>query len=410
MKPARRPRPPRRRTKPDVIRTHLAIITSPSSGGGQVNLHGDVELAKAAALYADSIEILSLGQQAVQTIADFSVGPDSNLFALLNSLDDKTLRHLGGDADPAQMRQAMNLLSGLDPDQIETVAKLSPQFGELAGFADVVRQGRDQVATSMQGFRDVAERMRLESGASELDVAFGSGLVRYNDRVPVSGDTKDILAAFQVEVKRYLEDPLKFVLLDRMTASLVRSMISEGLVDVPARSIANAGEALLGAGFLTKLPTLPQAEMAEVLQVRSELEAPLGRYRRKVADLRGHLLTGPFDEHADAEVHGIWRSEVDPAVTEIRQAMADHTLSKELLRQAGQDLAQFVGGTFMRGGLTVLAANTFDVNTAITAGLTVASASMPVAARALSSRKEGRAVAKANDLFYLYAVDQRLSE
>jgi hypothetical protein len=264
------------------------------------------------------------------------------------------------------------------------------------------------MTTSMLGMREVAGRMRAESGASELDVAFRSGLVRYNTRVPISGDNDAVIAAFTREVKLYLQDPLKFVLLDSLTASLVRSMISEGLVDVPKRSMANAGEALLGTGFLNKLPTLPLATMAQVLEVRDELEDPLTKYRRKVTDLRSHLLTGPFDAHADAEVHGIWRSEVDPAVSEIRQAMADHTLSKELLREAGQDLAQFVGGTFTRGGVIVLAANTLDVNAVLTTGLAAASASIPIVARALSSRKKARDTAKGNDLYYLYAVDQKL--
>lgn len=401
-------RPPRRKTKPDVIRTHLAVITSPSSGGVQVNLHGDVALAKAAALYADSIEILSLGQQAVQSLADFSGGPDENILALMTSLDDKTLQHLAGGSDPAQLRQAVALIGQLDPAQLQALSRTSPELAGLEGFADVLRQSRDQMTTSMQGMRDVVERMRAESGASELDVAFRSGLVRYNTRVPVSGDNDAVIAAFTREVKLYLQDPLKFVLLDSLTASLVRSMISEGLVDVPKRSIANAGEALLGTGFLNKLPTLPLATMAQVLEVREELEDPLTKYRRKVTDLRSHLLTGPFDAHADAEVHGIWRSEVDPAVSEIRQAMADHTLSKELLREAGQDLAQFVGGTFTRGGVIVLAANTLDVNAVLTTGLAAASASIPVVARALSSRKKARDTAKGNDLYYLYAVDQKL--
>ncbi len=401
-------RPPRRKTKPDVIRTHLAVITSPSSGGVQVNLHGDVALAKAAALYADSIEILSLGQQAVQSLADFSGGPDENILALMTSLDDKTLQHLAGGSDPAQLRQAVALIGQLDPAQLQALSRTSPELAGLEGFADVLRQSRDQMTTSMQGMRDVVERMRAESGASELDVAFRSGLVRYNTRVPVSGDNDAVIAAFTREVKLYLQDPLKFVLLDSLTASLVRSMISEGLVDVPKRSIANAGEALLGTGFLNKLPTLPLATMAQVLEVREELEHPLTKYRRKVTDLRSHLLTGPFDAHADAEVHGIWRSEVDPAVSEIRQAMADHTLSRELLREAGQDLAQFVGGTFTRGGVIVLAANTLDVNAVLTTGLAAASASIPVVARALSSRKKARDTAKGNDLYYLYAVDQKL--
>lgn len=404
----RKPPPPRQRTVQDVIRTHLAIITSPVSGQGNVSLHADVELAKAAVLYADTVEILSLGQQMVQSFQDFSRGPEDSLYALMNSLDDSTLQHLSGGADPAQLRQTLTMMTGLDPEALRAVSASSPELAELATFADVLQESRAGATSSMNEMRALAEQMRLDSGAAELDVAFATKQVRYNDRVPLSGDTDAVVAAFMAEMKRYLEDPYKFVLLDGQTASLVRSMIKEGVVELPDRSVANASEVLLGTGFLSKLPTFPAARMEQVLELKAGLEEPLGRYRRKVTDLRSHLLTGPFDEHAGAEVHGIWRTEIDPAVTDIRNAMSDHTLAKELLREAGVDIAQFVKGAVPRGGLTVLAANAFDVNTAVTAGLTAGAAAIPIAARALTARKKGRTAAQANDLYYLHAVDQEL--
>lgn len=62
--------------------------------------------------------------------------------------------------------------------------------------------------------------------------------------------------------------------------------------------------------------------------------------------------------------------------------MGDHTLGKEMLREAGLDIAQFVKGAVPRGGLTVLAANALDVNTAVTSGLTAGAAAVPIAAHA----------------------------
>jgi hypothetical protein len=74
------------------------------------------------------------------------------------------------------------------------------------------------------------------------------------------------------------------------------------------------------------------------------LDKPLSRYRRKVSHLRGDLRTEPFDEHVEAEVDALWRAEVDPALSEIRQAMADHGLVRELIRTFGGDLSSFARG------------------------------------------------------------------
>lgn len=404
---SRKLRPPRKRTAQDVVRTHLAIITSPTSNATNVSLHADVELAKAAVLYADTVEILSLGRQMVQSLRDFSDGPDTGLFALMESLDDDVLRHVSGGGDPSDLRAASKMMAGLDPEALRALTS-NPEFAGLTEFADSLEQAQTQAATSMDEFRGQAEQLRLDSGAAELDIAFRDGQIRYNDRIPLGSNTDALIAAFVAEIKRYLEDPYRFVLLDRQTASLVRSMINENAVKLPDRSLANASEVLLGTGFLAKLPTFPVARMEQVLDLKTGLDEPLGRYRRKVTDLRSYLLTDPFHEHADAEVHAIWRTEIDPAVTEIRNSMSDHSLAKELLREAGVDIAQFVKGAVGRGGLAVVAANVFDVNTAVTAGLTAGAAAVPIALRAVTAQKKGRAAAAANDLYYLHEVDQKL--
>jgi hypothetical protein len=256
--------------------------------------------------------------------------------------------------------------------------------------------------------RAMAEKMRLDSGVAEIDVAMKKRLVRFNEKVSLDGESDGIIGAFVNQLKRYLQDPTKFVLLDDTIASLARSMIEEGMVKPPQRAISNASEAVLGTGFLGKLPAFTGAPMDELIDLRKDLDEPLGRCRRKVSGLRSEMQTGPFDEDIQAEVDAIFRTDVEPAINEIRQAMADHKLIKELLRALGGDLSSFVKGSWLPAGVTLFSANIFDLSTAVTAGLTAASTGGPTMAKALVARGRGRAEARTHDLYYLYEVNRRL--
>jgi hypothetical protein len=404
------PRRERRRTAKTAVSTHVTVITAPADHGTTLSLKHEVDLVKASLLYADTVEVLSLGNQMIRNFNEFTAGDGTNLYALLTSLDDATLLHLDPNIqDVEQWRQLVPILMNLDPNALRSVADSDPEMSELAGLADLLDKNRDGLDSTMAEMRAVTERMRVESGLAELEPAFKKKLVRFNDKVALGDDTDTVIAAFIAELKRYLLDPTKFVLLDTEIASLAQSMIDEGLIQPHQRAVSNAGEAVLGTGFLTRLPAFTSAPMDELVDLRNDLDEPLGRYRRKVSDLRGKLQTGPFDGNVGAEIDAIWRTDVNPALFEIREAMADHRFARELLRGVVDDLSKFVKGDIVpAGGLTIITANAFDVSTAVTAGLTATSALTPTAAKAIKARQEGRAAARAHDLYYLYAVNRRL--
>jgi hypothetical protein len=391
-------------------RTHLAVITGIDNTTNGVSVRREVELVKASLLYADTVEVLSLANQMVRELHRFAAGEPVNLWALLLSLDDDTLRHLGYDGDLDTLRQLLPLMATLDPDEMRSLAASDPALREFTELADVLEQGRTKADETMAQLRDVYETMRIDSGVAELEAVLDTKLVRFNEQVGIGQDLDAVTGRFVDQIKRYLQDPSKLVLLDGIAASIARHMIEEGLVRPPNRVMSNAGEAALGTGFIARLPAFPGVPMDELLHLRGELDEPLGRYRRKVAQLRAEMRTEPFDEHIDAEIDAVWRNEVDPALGEIRQAMADHRFARELLRGLVDDLGKFVkGDTLPAAGLTIISANALDLGTAITAGLTATSAMTPTAAKALKARQEGRAAARAHDLYYLYEVNRRLA-
>lgn len=399
----------RARTSQTVVRTHLAIITAVSTGG-EISVRAETELVKAGLLYADDIEVLSLGNQMVRSVSAFTDSDPSSLWTFLGLMSDDTLQKVDPGIDAAKLRFGLLLMQSADPAFAEILGQMNPESKkEIDEFAQLMRETSAKTDAAMNELRGVAAKIAQDSGAAELETARGLKLVRFNENVNVGEDSETVMNEFVDEVTRYISDPHKFVLLDATIASLVDSMIKEGLIQPPPRAMSNAAEAAIGTGLLALLPTFTEPPLDEIIDLRRDLDGPLVHYRTKVADLRGHLQTGPLDRHIDAEIESIWRQTVEPALTDIRAAMAGHGLVRDLIKRASGNLGDFAKGTWLPAALAVAAGATFDLGTAVTAGLTGLAVSSPTIGQTIKARLDNKDAARRHDLFYLYEVDRRLS-
>jgi hypothetical protein len=226
------------------------VVTGLENTTNGVSVRREIELVKASLLYADTVEVLSLGNQMVRELHRFAAGEPINLWALMLSLDDDTLRYLGYDGDIGTLRQVLPLLLSLDPEVLRFGAAGDPDMRELAELADILDNGHAGAASAMAEMREVYEKLRVDSGVAELEAVLETKLARFNEQVGIGEDLEAVTAAFVNQIKRYLQDPSKLVLLDGIAASMARHMIEEGLVQPPSRVMSNASEAALGTGFL----------------------------------------------------------------------------------------------------------------------------------------------------------------
>ncbi len=400
---ARRRQPQeRKRTSQTVVRTHMAVV-SLESGGSGISVRHLIDLVKASLLYADTVEVLSIANQMVRALAEFSASDPSSLLTLLGSLDDATNQHVSPGLDPSQLRTVLPLLA-LDPASVRSSAGLGSEPGALNGLADILDESNEAMASSMAGLRKVVDSMRVESGVAELEQVLDDKVLRLNERVALGQDAGAMVTAVTSELKRYLQDPTKLLVLDSQAAGLARAMLQEGLVTMPERATANAEEAVLGTGLIARLPAFTAAPVDEIMGLRCDLEEPLGRYRRKVAELRGLLLAGPFDPTISAEVDSVWRLEVDPMIADVREAMVEHGLIREFLRSIGESPADFAKGVLLPAALGVFTADALEVGGVVG----VAAGVITPAVAAVRQRSVGLATARRNDFFYLYEVNRRL--
>ena len=179
--------------------------------GSDHGVHHEIELVKASLLYADTVEVLSLGNQMVREINNFAGGDGHSMWALLGSLDDETLRHLGPDLDVDTFRQILPLLT-TDPAAIRALAGRTRRWRRSTSSPTCSTRAKSKPTPAWRRCA-MTEKMRDESGVAELQTVLDQKLVRFNENVIIGDDTDAVIASFIDELKRYLQDPQKFVLL-----------------------------------------------------------------------------------------------------------------------------------------------------------------------------------------------------
>jgi hypothetical protein len=80
--------------------------------------------------------------------------------------------------------------------------------------------------------------------------------------------------------------------------------------------------------------------MAELLDLRRDLQAPLTNYRAAVAKMADRLTTKVYEPESPAELDDLWISDVELARVRMREELAQPGLVRELARKAavGPDL------------------------------------------------------------------------
>jgi hypothetical protein len=365
-------------------------------------------LVKAALLYADEVQLVSPAAAMLGSMAFVADRGGSGLFEVLQALDDKTLRNIAGRDLPDNWREllpALGLLSNLNPGQLLAVPGLE-ELAEQVAALDTGMRG------AVADFSAKTEEVLAEAGAGELVPAIDAGVLTLSPAGLATDMTGagDMLSNFLDIVKAHLADPRSRLMFDDDLAGLVREMIREGIVEPHHLTIAHAGQAAVGSGLVTRLPAFIASPMAELLDLRRDLHAPLTTYRAAVAKMADRLTTKAYQPENAAELDDLWIADVEPALVRMRDEMTQHGLIRELAREVavGPDLlvrAATGPGTYI--GLDATSA--LSGWAAAAAGAAAGAVALgQMGARAVQRGKEARKQTEQHDLFYLFELDRRL--
>jgi hypothetical protein len=371
---------------------HVAVGVMPN--GVDISLDGDLRLVKSALLYGDRVTLYSPGAS-ILSLMQHSIdrGPDTS--------DPEWLEHMEGTGPKAAaMVQTLRRLEDLRKKPHPTLDERIQLVAYELFQQELEETFRSQLAPEQ-------EAMLGGAGFAELSLAVDAGLLSIAPIVNEDDKHRgDVLwdRAMQSLLERLgavLTRRSTYPLFDSFIGALVRAGIEDGrfqpvdLVDAHGKQVGMASE------FMRGLPAFGPATVAEIIDIRRHLEAPLIRFRAGLVELSERITSASFEENFSGEVEEIARAKVEPALLEINEEVQANAYLRQLVGHAVGDAKTLVGAA-----LTFGIAQQLDLPSML--GASGGAALQASLAAALRQRKEADRIAR-HDLYFLYRTDQLLS-
>jgi hypothetical protein len=304
----------------------------------------DAELIKPALLYGEHVTLhtgnVFLAAQVEDFAARTTMPPQALTFFLnIHRFDRATL-------------EAAGIRSSELPDKrsIEEFVNAAPK-----DIGDWLETGfevwGDQIAVVLGKLREALLASIPDYESPELSPALDAGILT------VKGHTEDAPATASIiftSAKKMVEEPREYqlraaaevalriaqsddsVLLDSWAHELLRAL---GIR--PEKRMRQKGSDL-GTRILASIPSIRNASISEILDVRQELAAPLVRFRSAVTKAVREFSA----EDDDPPIDVFWDEEISPALVEIEELVKENSFLRNVLDvvQKPRDLAPGAAG------------------------------------------------------------------
>jgi hypothetical protein len=384
------------RNRAEAARTQIVV----GAIGSDLRAERELNLVKPALIYGDRVVLHS---PVVSTIASLQALGDGDSAALIAAVAPFAIAagtSSGGEFNTAALEQLEMLLplAQLSDAEVETRLHSVP-LADRAGVREAIgqlRQATSGFGVQMQELDRVVTDMATGAGLPELQVAVDRGFLTIADAGIDGSD--DSAEHYIANLSKHFDDPRSQLLVD----DLVGGVLSQ-LGDMPDHASRRARQASVGSALLGQLPAFEQLTIAEILDVRAELEPAVIRFRGAVGQFETQIASSDLGSaELDADIENLWNTTVAPELLELRARIDDNRLLRQLLVGSAQSLQAIA--TPIAGGLVCLAAgNYIDIQPAL---LAAAGFVAPIAIR----RKTEATKQQRHRLYLLHEVSEEVAK
>lgn len=367
---------------------HVAVITGAEGG---LSLSGDVAHCKAALLYADRVTLYSPRAFLLSSLVNGSTLPMQDLLALM-----------------------MDFKAAYPPDIVAKVTEFQAVLASRPASTMTSPQRREfrRLLAEMDPAREQLRAISIEqwrtAGGPELEPALASGALEIDpitrDRDGFTGTGTDhIIDSLVARVGELLAGGPTYPLFDDDMRDLVRLGMRDGLFSRAPQVHRRSRDAGVAAGLVDRLPNFPLATMDEVISIRDELRAPLGRFRSGVRDISEGIEVEVTDEDFGAQVEEAWVTKVGPALDEIDQVVRTNSSLRSLAGHAIRD-----PGGLMAGGASAFMQVAVGRPGSLAAAVSLGVTGVVSGARALRDRDVALYQAHGAQFYFLHGANERM--
>ena len=361
----------------------LTVGVGPPRSALPPDLGVGLPLVKAALLYGDRVTLCSPAASLLLRLRDHTpTAVGSRLAVLAGLADDLGL----GDA-PARLAHVADT-PHVDPEVVRLTVDAWWRRYRRALAEALVESGLEALGPAVAAGRLTVETLGVGAiaGPSDFAEAAAETYARVVAEAVSQGHTTPLL--------------------DGATADGLRGAVASGRLGVSEPRAHRARDGGLAAHVLQRLPLFDRATVAEVLDIRADLDAALARFRAAMDAFAAEVAAAAWDPDFAVEADCVYRRQVAPAVAEIEDAVATVGYLRELVTRYAERPGQFV--PLAAPALTVALASP-DVLAQTVAATLAGGSVLANAAQAGWAVADARRAARAKRLFFVYAARRRLA-
>ena len=153
----------------------------------------------------------------------------------------------------------------------------------------------------------------------------------------------DIAFEYMEQTFEAIRGGATYPMFDAPLGDIIGEAVREGLILPTPGTTQRARHAGLAGDVLQRLPTFEEMTVAEVLDIRKELERPLRGFRGAIGEFSRQIESATWESGFAEEVELIFREQVEPEVDEIDEAVRQNKELTELARKVGRHGISFGG-------------------------------------------------------------------
>lgn len=310
----------------------------------QFDLSHELDLTKAALLYADQVKLFSAGSSILAGFCELRDVPREKRISLVR-------RYHGGQLAPEHL-EILDLLGGSRAQRRKVPIKVR------TALRKVLNQGWAELETMVEDEFDAYNARGLEEArASNLvdlysfehtDVEGILAMVTGEEDLAMETAVDDIAFEYMEQTFEAIRGDGTYPLFDATLGNIIGEAIREGLILPTSGTTQRARHAGLAGDVLQRLPTFEEATVAEVLDIRKELERPLRKFRGAIGQFSRQIESAAWEPNFAEETELVFREQIEPEVDEIDEAVRQNKDLMELARKVGRHGISFGGlGAFI---------------------------------------------------------------
>jgi hypothetical protein len=357
---------------------HITVGSFPE--GDDASLHHDLNMLKAAMLYADRVKLCSVTSSLFAMIYQMANLEEENQIELLIQVSEV----LGKDT--TQLMAYKQLRDKRERTEFEQVL-----------FAIMQERFSHGWSIAKSGFEDVLK----DAGFTGLISALNSGQVELQMFDTTHGKTAyEYLGSISEAVLSGTTYPL----LDQSSGNLIELAFQIGKVTPSSTTVGRAKQVGLASNLFSRLPLFDGASVEEIIDIRNELDKPLKRFRAAIIDFSHEVEGAPWEKEFPEEVEQIMRRRIEPAILDIEDA---YNSNKPLLHLASALTKSVVPAATSAIGLLIGLAS--QLPSALTASMTLSAGAAAIGLEVRKEWREKNNLVERNQLYFLYKVKKSLS-